>query len=140
MFFFISCESCVYVSYIHCKAARLMLTKFNVHLFKNNGEWQWKVAEWSLQSLKDHMLRPCHGLNNHLLVKTYWLILALQILNNEKCIAPLNVNLPLSQFSFVHVIRFKTNRKYAFFCIYHVRLSPDNIALIHWIKIDHVLL
>jgi len=27
-----------------------------------------------------------------------------------------------------------------FFCIYKVRLSPDNITLIHWINIGHVLL
>ena len=30
--------------------------------------------------------------------------------------------------------------KYAFFCIYKVRLSPDNINLMHWIIFDHVLL
>ena len=42
--------------------------------------------------------------------------------------------------SIVHVIRFITNRKYAFYFIYQVKLSPDNISLNHWIKIDHVLL
>jgi len=38
MFFIISRKSCVYVSYINCKAARLMLIKFNVHLFKKNQQ------------------------------------------------------------------------------------------------------
>jgi len=38
------------------------------------------------------------------------------------------------------VIRFITNRKYAFFCFFYVRMSAENIILIHWIKIDHVQL
>jgi len=41
---------------------------------------------------------------------------------------------------FDNVIRFIKNRKYAFFCIFLVRLSADNIILIYWIKIDHVQL
>ena len=36
----------------------------------------------------------------------------------------------------VGVIKFITNGKYAFFCIYQVRVSPDNITLIHWITMD----
>jgi len=40
----------------------------------------------------------------------------------------------------VYVIRLITNRKYAFCCILLVRLSPDNISLVYWITIDHVLL
>ena len=42
--------------------------------------------------------------------------------------------------SIVHVIRFITNRKYTFYGIYQVRLSPVDISLIYCIKIDHVLL
>jgi len=42
--------------------------------------------------------------------------------------------------SIVHVIRVTTNKKNAFFWRYLVRLSPDNIFLIHWIKNDHALL
>jgi len=38
------------------------------------------------------------------------------------------------------VIRLITNRKYAFFCIFYVSLSADNIFLIYWIKIYHVQL
>ena len=42
--------------------------------------------------------------------------------------------------SIVREIKFITNRKYAFYCICYVRLSPENISLILWIKIDHALL
>ena len=45
--------------------------------------------------------------------------------------------LPKRHIFFDLVIRFITNRKYAFFCIFQVRLSADNIILIYWIKIDH---
>ena len=38
----------------------------------------------------------------------------------------------------VRVTMFITNSKYAFFCIYQARMSPDKITLIHWIKIDYV--
>ena len=48
--------------------------------------------------------------------------------------------LPKRHIVFDLVIRFITNRKYAFFCIFQVRLSADNIILIYWIKIDHVQL
>jgi len=48
--------------------------------------------------------------------------------------------LPMRHIFFDLVIRFITNRKYAFFCIFYVRLSADNIILIYWIKIVHVLL
>jgi len=41
--------------------------------------------------------------------------------------------------SIAHMIRLITNRKIAFYCIYLVRLSPDNISLINWIQIDHDL-
>ena len=48
--------------------------------------------------------------------------------------------LPKRHIFFDLVIRFITNRKYAFFCIFYVRLSADNIILTFWIKIDHVQL
>jgi len=59
----------------------------------------------------------------------------------EQCIVPQNFELlPFLYFSFVRVLKFITHRKYAFFCIYYVRLSLDNHNLIHWIQFDHVLL
>jgi len=30
------------------------------------------------------------------------------------------------------------HKQEAFFCVFYVRLSADNIILIYWIKIDHV--
>ena len=55
------------------------------------------------------------------------------------CIVPQIINLrPHLLKSIVH--GFITNRKYTFYCLYQVRLSPDKMTLIHWIKIDHVLL
>jgi len=48
--------------------------------------------------------------------------------------------LPNRHIFFDLVIRFITNRKYAFFCVFYVRKSADNIILIYWIKIDHVQL
>jgi len=67
------------------------------------------------------------------------------VLNKEiECLVPPNLNLfPFLSFSFVFVLRFVTNRLYAFFCIFKVRSLPDNIfliILIHWIKTEHVLL
>ena len=53
------------------------------------------------------------------------------------CIVPQMFNLlPLLLYSIVSVIWFITNMKYAFVCIYLVRLSPDNINIhvIHWFK------
>jgi len=48
--------------------------------------------------------------------------------------------LPIRHIFFDLVIRLITNRKYAFFCIFKVRLSADNINRIYWIKVDHVQL
>ena len=50
------------------------------------------------------------------------------------------IPLPYLCSPFVCVIRFITKRKYAFFSVNLVRLSPDyHNPIIHWIKIDHVL-
>jgi len=58
-----------------------------------------------------------------------------------QCIVPTIYNiLSLLLYPLVGVIRFVTNSKYAFVCIYKVRLSPDNKNLIHWTKFDHVML
>ena len=48
--------------------------------------------------------------------------------------------LPKPHIFFDLVIRFITNRKYAFFCISWVKLSADNTILIYWIKINYVQL
>ena len=47
---------------------------------------------------------------------------------------------PQLAYFFDLVIRFITNRRYALFCIFLVRLSADNIILLYWIKIDYVQL
>ena len=58
-----------------------------------------------------------------------------------QCIVPQIVYfLPLLLYFIVRVIRFFTKWKYDFFCFYYDRLSPGNISLIHWNKIDHELL
>ena len=63
------------------------------------------------------------------------------LLSGVKClVTKVFNNLPFLKNSFVSGIWLITNRKFAFFCIYYIRLSPANITLIHWIKIDHVLL
>jgi len=40
----------------------------------------------------------------------------------------------------VYLLWFITNRKYAFFYVFHVILSPDNIILIYLIKINHIVI
>jgi len=46
---------------------------------------------------------------------------------------------PFLKYFIVCVTMVIVNREYSFYCIYSGRMSPDNITLIHWIKIDHVL-
>jgi len=48
--------------------------------------------------------------------------------------------LPMRKIFFDLVKEFITNRKYAFFCVFQVWSSPDNIILMYWIEINHVLL
>ena len=61
----------------------------------------------------------------------------------------LSRNAPFRKFSgssqcgrlFKYLVKgFITNRKYAFVCVLEVRLSPDEIILIYWIEVDHILL
>jgi len=60
------------------------------------------------------------------------------IITSTQWIVPQIFKLPPKHIFFDLLIRFITNRKYAFFCIFKVRLSPDNIILLYWITIDHV--
>ena len=74
-------------------------------------------------------------------------ILSIIIIYNSKwsicmqCIVP-QIFKPISmrQIFINLVIRFITNRKQAFVCMYQVSWSPDNITIIHWINNDHELL
>ena len=59
-----------------------------------------------------------------------------QVLKMQWIVPQIFKLLPKRHIFFDLVIRFMTNRKYAFFCIFYVRLSADNIILIYWIKID----
>ena len=60
---------------------------------------------------------------------------------STKCIVPQILKLlPMRLIFFDLVIRLITNKKYAFFCILYVRVLPENIILIYWIKNDYVLL
>ena len=63
-----------------------------------------------------------------------------------ECIVPQNFNLlPFLYYSFIRVIMFITLKQEVHFLLYllgHILLilSPDNITLIHWIKIGHVII
>ena len=59
-----------------------------------------------------------------------------QVLKMQWIVPQIFKLLPKRHIFFDLVIRFITNRKYTFFCIFYVGLSADNIILIYWIKID----
>ena len=114
----------------------------NTERFSCFLDWynKWYQLIWHFQFCCGVFVIVC-GIYWHHLWQMFWILFRTSACNRPFwCIVQQNFNLiPFLKFFFVRVIRFITNRKYAFFFIYLVKLWPDNINLIFWIKIDHIL-
>ena len=79
-------------------------------------------------------------LHAHYVPLNIWSYKSVFFSKRSQCTVPQNLN--LFPFSSVRVIRFTTNRKYAFFIYSFTRLDCHLpiITLIQWIEIDHLLL
>jgi len=100
---------------------------FGLNLTMYSYKWSW-LTVMELSIVDKH--GPDHEIESSSGKTTQMMSVRLTMHSSAK----LNL-LPFMYLSCVRVIKFITIRKYAFFCMYKVRLS-----LIHWIKIDLVLL
>jgi len=105
---------------------KLLCTLLMFIIFKNDTTYTAQlVAETRKTRLSGSTSKSCGKY-----LRDYWQLTVPQIFKL----------LPKRHIFFDIVIEFITNWKYAFFCIFYVRLSDDNIILIYWIRIYHVQL